>query len=188
MTSPSGNPPAKSLIPAEIPLVQSRSDTMGTDIGSPAVLATTQLPSVLPRVDESTTDSPIVVPLEGAFRSEDAAEVGPTPTSTPPSAAHSSAAAGSTGRFDPVIHPPNRLRICAVLGQSEEFEFSAVRDLVGVSDSVMSKQLAVLMDAGYVVRRRAVRGSRQRVWISLTSAGRTAFRDHVQALRAIVGH
>ena len=89
--------------------------------------------------------------------------------------------------FDPIIHPAHRLRICAVLDQSGEFEFSTVRDLVGVSDSVMSKQLAVLMDADYVVQRRAVRGSRQRVWISLTPAGRHAFRGHVRALRSIVG-
>lgn len=74
-----------------------------------------------------------------------------------------------------------------MLDQSGEFEFSAVRDLVGVSDSVLSKQVAVLMDAGYVVQRRGIRGSRQRVWLSMSDSGRTAFHGHVQALRAIVG-
>lgn len=88
--------------------------------------------------------------------------------------------------FDPVIHPPNRLRICAVLDRSGEFEFSAIRDLVGVSDSVLSKQLAVLMEAGYVKQRRAIRETRQRVWLSLTPAGQQAFRGHVAALQAIV--
>ena len=89
--------------------------------------------------------------------------------------------------FDPVIHPPNRLRICAVLDQAGEFEFAAVRDLVGVSDSVLSKQLAVLIDAGYATQRHAVRDTRRRVWLALTPAGRDAFHRHVQALRAIVG-
>ena len=88
--------------------------------------------------------------------------------------------------FDPIIHPPNRLRICAVLDRSGEFEFGAIRDLVGVSDSVLSKQLAVLMDAGYVKQRRAIRETRQRVWLSLTPAGQAAFRGHVAALQAIV--
>ena len=91
------------------------------------------------------------------------------------------------GLFDPVIHPSHRLRICAALDQAGEFEFAAVRDLVGVSDSVLSKQLAVLIEAGYVKQRRAVRETRQRVWLSLTPAGRNAFSGHVRALHAIVG-
>lgn len=47
-----------------------------------------------------------------------------------------------------------------MLDHSGEFEFSAVREIVGVSDSVLSKQLAVLMEAGYVQQRRGVRDTR----------------------------
>lgn len=93
----------------------------------------------------------------------------------------------SPGTFDPVIHAPHRLRICAMLDHSGEFEFSAVREVVGVSDSVLSKQLAVLMEAGYVQQRRGVRDTRQRVWLSLTDSGRRAFQAHVQSLRALLG-
>lgn len=91
------------------------------------------------------------------------------------------------GSFDPLIHAPHRLRICAMLDHSGEFEFSAVREIVGVSDSVLSKQLAVLMEAGYVQQRRGVRDTRQRVWLSLTDSGREAFQGHVRALRALLG-
>lgn len=52
------------------------------------------------------------------------------------------------GSFDSIVHAPHRLRICAMVDHSGEFEFSAVREVVGVSDSVLSKQLAVLMEAG----------------------------------------
>ena len=89
--------------------------------------------------------------------------------------------------FDPVIHPPHRLRICAALEPWEEYEFSALREVVGVSDSVLSKQLAILMDARYVAQRRATREGRQRVSLRLTDEGRRAFAGHVLALRNIVG-
>ena len=89
--------------------------------------------------------------------------------------------------FDPLIHPPHRLRICAALAPWDEYEFSALREVVGVSDSVLSKQLAILMDARYVAQRRATREGRQRVSLRLTDEGRRAFAGHVRALRSIVG-
>lgn len=90
-------------------------------------------------------------------------------------------------RFDQLIHPAHRLRICATLEPFDEYEFSALRDVVGVSDSVLSKQLSILMDAQYVTQRRATRDGRRRVWLALSPQGRTAFGGHVRALRDIVG-
>lgn len=45
----------------------------------------------------------------------------------------------------------------------------------------------VLMDAGYVEQRKAVRDTRQRVWLRMTGPGHTAYQEHLAALRAIVG-
>jgi len=92
-----------------------------------------------------------------------------------------------TAAFDPVIHPTHRLRICAALEPWDDYEFSDLRKVVGVSDSVLSKQLAILMDAKYVTQARALREGRQRVSLRLTDRGRAAFRGHVRALRDIVG-
>ncbi|MQA96341.1 MAG: helix-turn-helix domain-containing protein [Streptosporangiales bacterium] len=91
------------------------------------------------------------------------------------------------GGFDATIHAPNRLRICALLEPAEEIEFGTVQERLGVSASVLSKHVAVLMEAGYVTRTKGVRDTRQRVWLSLTGEGRAAYRAHVAALRAIVG-
>ena len=88
--------------------------------------------------------------------------------------------------FDTVIHAPHRLRICALLDTASEAEFGIVQKHLDVSASVLSKQVAVLMDAGYVAQRKAVRDTRQRVWLYLTDAGRAAYQGHVAALRAIV--
>jgi hypothetical protein len=41
--------------------------------------------------------------------------------------------------------------------------------------------------AGYVKVRKGYVGKRPRTWISLTRAGRTAYRDHLHALRTIAG-
>lgn len=84
--------------------------------------------------------------------------------------------------LNPTIHPIPRLRICTLLDPVTEEEFGALRDLLEVSDSALSKQVAALSDAGYVTQRRAVRAGRSRVWVSLTPRGRRAYRSHVAAL------
>ncbi|MFJ8828118.1 transcriptional regulator [Streptomyces sp. NPDC102467] len=89
--------------------------------------------------------------------------------------------------FDTTIHAPNRLRICALLDITDEAEFGLVQRQLDLSASVLSKHVAVLMDAGYVAQRKAVRDTRQRVWLHLTRQGREAYQGHLAALRAIVG-
>lgn len=91
-----------------------------------------------------------------------------------------------TAAIDPVLHAPARLQIAAVLAKVSEAEFARLREVTQVSDSVLSKHLAALVEAGYVRLRKAAQGGRQRTWALLTAAGRTAFRDHLAALRSLV--
>ena len=60
--------------------------------------------------------------------------------------------------------------------------------MLDISKSALSKQLSALTGAGYVEQRRAVRDSRQRVWLRLTGTGRATYRGHVAALHRIVGN
>ncbi len=85
-----------------------------------------------------------------------------------------------------LLHAPARLQIAALLAKVTEMEFAKLRELLKVSDSVLSKHLAALSDAGYVALRKAAEGGRQRTWASLTRAGTRALDRHVAALRAIV--
>lgn len=98
--------------------------------------------------------------------------------------------------LDPVIHPVSRLRICAALksagategdGPDREMRFAGLRDLVGLSDATLSKQLGVLEDHGYISRHREYGSSRARdtVWVALTAAGANALSSHLRALREI---
>jgi len=90
-------------------------------------------------------------------------------------------------RFDAVVHAPPRLQICGLLAAVDLMEFAAVRDAVGVSDSVLSKHVKQLEEAGYVRVHKATVASRQRTSLSLTPAGRSAFAAHVAELRRITG-
>ena len=90
-------------------------------------------------------------------------------------------------RFDTVVHAPPRLQICGLLAAVDLMQFAAVRDVVGVSDSVLSKHVKQLEEAGYVQVRKATVASRQRTSLALTKAGRAAFAAHVAELRRITG-
>lgn len=87
--------------------------------------------------------------------------------------------------FDPLIHAPGRLQICAILSAAEA-EFAVVRDAIKVSDSVLSKHVKALEEAGYVAVRKAAMDGRQRTWLSMTSAGKKAFKAHVAELERLV--
>lgn len=88
-------------------------------------------------------------------------------------------------QFDAVIHAPGRLQICAILSAADEAEFAMVRDAIAVSDSVLSKHLKQLEEAGYIKLRKQAHGGRQRTWISLTGKGRKAFAVHVAELQRL---
>lgn len=89
--------------------------------------------------------------------------------------------------LDPVIHAPVRLQICALLSATDEAEFALLREETGVSDSVLSKHIRQLEEAGFVRVRKATLASRQRTWLSLTKEGVRAFSAHVRALTELAG-
>jgi DNA-binding MarR family transcriptional regulator len=89
--------------------------------------------------------------------------------------------------FDPVVHAPPRLQVCGLLAVVDTMDFAAAREQVGVSDSVLSKHVRQLEEAGYVTVHKATRASRVRTSLSLTGAGRAAFEAHVAELRRITG-
>lgn len=91
-----------------------------------------------------------------------------------------------TPLFDAIIHANNRLQVCALLAPVDEMEFAALRETLGVSESVLSKHLRVLEDAGYLALRKASMDSRQRTWAALTPAGRKALQGHLAELRRVV--
>jgi len=88
--------------------------------------------------------------------------------------------------LDPLIHAPARLQAMTTLSAVSEAEFATLRTALEVSDSMLSKHLSVLADAGYVRIRKGVLAGRRTTWIALTKTGRKALRAHVAALRRLI--
>ena len=96
------------------------------------------------------------------------------------------AAVALTLAFD-VLDLPSPALFGGLLAAVDTMDFAAVRDTVRVSDSVLSKHVKQLEEAGYVRVRKATRASRLRTSLALTAEGRAAFDAHVAELRRITG-
>ena len=88
--------------------------------------------------------------------------------------------------LDPLIHPPARLRLMILLSSVSEAEFSLLRNRLAVSDSVLSKHISTLAEAGYARSRKGSRLGRRTTWVALTPAGTHALESHVAALRELI--
>jgi DNA-binding MarR family transcriptional regulator len=88
--------------------------------------------------------------------------------------------------LDEYLSLPVRLSIVAALAKVDEAEFGVVRDIIEVSDPVLSKQVGVLEGAGYVSAKKGYAGKRPRTWLSLTDDGRAALGRHLTALHALI--
>lgn len=94
--------------------------------------------------------------------------------------------------LDPVIHPINRLRICAALYSAgatdgRQMKYSTLAELTELPADTLSKQLKHLEDRGYISRAREYGSTRAKdaVWVTLTEAGAQAYVQHVEALKAM---
>ena len=88
--------------------------------------------------------------------------------------------------LDPHLQAPARLKLATMLTAVSEAEFAVLRDRLEVSDSVLSKHLSALGEAGYVKVRKGTHQGRRTTWASLTTTGRKAVSTHVSVLRALI--
>jgi DNA-binding MarR family transcriptional regulator len=88
--------------------------------------------------------------------------------------------------LDPQLQAPARLKLATMLTAATEIEFAVLRDALEVSDSVLSKHIAALVDAGYLRSRKGTHQGRRTTWIAISPVGRKVLRSHVSALRDII--
>jgi DNA-binding HxlR family transcriptional regulator len=88
--------------------------------------------------------------------------------------------------LDDLLQNSVRLSIMGALSAAEEVEFAYLRDVLSVSDSVLSRQLSQLEDAGYVHIRKGYVGKRPRTWLAITGLGQEVLARHMHALQEIV--
>ncbi|GCD39317.1 transcriptional regulator [Streptomyces chrestomyceticus JCM 4735] len=87
----------------------------------------------------------------------------------------------------PLLNSPVRLSVVAALSPVDRAGFAVVRDLVEVTDSALSKQVAALEAAGWLAVSKGRAGRRPLTWLALTAEGRAVYQRHLAALRAIAG-
>lgn len=90
-------------------------------------------------------------------------------------------------RLDELLQNPVRFSVVAALDRASTLSFKEVRDAIEVSDSALSKHMATLEDAGYLVVGKSFAGKMPRTSLTLTSQGRAAWRSHLATLREIAG-
>lgn len=102
-----------------------------------------------------------------------------TTSGRPPDDATGDTADDAAAERHPILETGPRLALCALLQGADWVEFATVRDLIGVSDSAVSKHGRTLEDAGYLEIRKGSVGRRPRTWLRLSPSGRTALRGHL---------
>jgi len=93
--------------------------------------------------------------------------------------------------LDPVIHAPARLRIMTTLdealGDGDEIAFPALQKLLDMTPGNLTTHLAKLEAAGYVSSTKTFTGRRPATLVSITPAGRAAFRAYRTQLLELLG-
>jgi DNA-binding MarR family transcriptional regulator len=88
-----------------------------------------------------------------------------------------------------IIHQSVRLRIMAALttlDTDNEVDFTALRDLLEVTDGNLGAHLHKLEEAGYIAVDKTFVERKPRTFVSANDAGRHAFKAHVSALEEII--
>jgi DNA-binding MarR family transcriptional regulator len=91
------------------------------------------------------------------------------------------------GKLDDVIHGRLRLGIMAFLADTEVARFNELKGVLKVTQGNLSIQLRKLEDAGYIAIDKSFLGRKSLTRARLTSAGRQAFGDYLEAIGRLVG-
>ena len=72
------------------------------------------------------------------------------------------------------------------LSDSDEVDFTYLRDLLEVTDGNLGAHLRKLEEAGYIAVNKPFVDRKPRTYVSVTAAGRKVFKEHVTALESIL--
>ncbi|VAW30842.1 hypothetical protein MNBD_CHLOROFLEXI01-4119 [hydrothermal vent metagenome] len=92
-------------------------------------------------------------------------------------------------KLDKLIHQPVRLQVMAILvGLADEAQlgFTALRDMLALSDGNLGAHLRKLEDAKYIQIQKTFVARKPQTFVQATPLGRQRFQDHVAALEIIL--
>ena len=88
--------------------------------------------------------------------------------------------------LDELVHQRYRLGILTIASETEQVEFTYLRDTLELSAGNLSRHLSVLESAGLVAIEKGYAGRRPKTWIRLTKPGHAALAAEIAALERIV--
>lgn len=88
--------------------------------------------------------------------------------------------------LDPLLHSQLRLAVVSVLAGVKEAEFNYLKEVTASTAGNLSVQLTKLKDAGYITIEKSFRDNYPLTQCRLTSKGRKAFSDYVDALQQYI--
>ena len=80
--------------------------------------------------------------------------------------------------MDRMIHEPARLAIMSLLYVIESADFTFLMNQTGLSWGNLSTHMSKLEETGYIEVEKSFKGRRPNTSLSLTTAGRNAFREY----------
>jgi len=92
----------------------------------------------------------------------------------------------SIAEIDRIIHEPSRLTILAHLYVVESADFLFLMRQTGLTSGNLSSHLSKLEAAGYIEIKKEFVDKKPHTMLSLTDAGRTAFKEYVQSMKHVL--
>lgn len=89
-------------------------------------------------------------------------------------------------KIDKTLESKVRLGIMSVLAVNDSMDFVSLKSLLGVTDGNLVTHLRTLENAGYIAAHKQFLGRKPNTSFSATSKGQRAFRDHLEALEALI--
>jgi DNA-binding MarR family transcriptional regulator len=89
-------------------------------------------------------------------------------------------------QLDKVLEHRVRLQIMSVLVANDGYEFSALKDVLGVTDGSLASHIKALEREKYVSVSKSFVDRKPNTKYKATERGRNAFRKHVDALEAVI--
>ncbi len=89
-------------------------------------------------------------------------------------------------QFNRAFESKARLNIMSVLMVNDTQSFSALKELLNLTDGNLATHLRALEESGYVAVQKQFVGRKPNTTYSATLTGRQAFTDHLNALEAFI--
>lgn len=89
--------------------------------------------------------------------------------------------------LDPLLHSQLRLAVMSILMNLEEADFVFLKEKTESTAGNLSVQLDKLSAADYITVEKGFVGKKTRTVCRITTRGRKAFEDYVEALRDYIG-